>query len=79
MKRWMLALGIGAALTIGIPVGMSSSDTAEAAKPRNKLCMYKSPITGAASKWKCKADETCCWSVLENKGSCKAKGLACLL
>ncbi|HRD76644.1 MAG TPA: hypothetical protein PK264_12000 [Hyphomicrobiaceae bacterium] len=79
MKRWILGLGLGVALSFAVPFGMSVSDSEAKPKYRNKMCMYKGPISGKASNWKCKIDEVCCWSALENKGSCRPKGTICAL
>lgn len=72
MSRLMVAI------TLSLAFVLPMSFEAEAAKkPKNKQCTA-TQLDGKQSKFKCKADEKCCFDYVVNKGSCVAASAICL-
>lgn len=75
MSRWITVLGFATVLSLSM---VSTSFEAEAkSKPKNKQCTA-TQLDGKQSKFKCKADEKCCFDYIANKGSCVAASAICL-
>lgn len=70
--RYFMALTIGVALAVSAPMGSEAF-----AKKPNKMCKA-TLLDGKVSKFKCKADQKCCFDYLENKGKCMPKNAICL-
>ena len=78
MSRLIAVLGFALAVTLSLMVISPASFEAEAAKkPKNKQCMGTS-LAGAQTKFKCKADEKCCYDAVTNTGTCVAASGICL-
>ena len=77
MSRLVTVFGFSLAVTFGLVMLAPASFQAEAAKPKAKQCMGTS-LDGKQTKFKCKADEKCCYDAITNSGTCVAASAACL-
>ena len=77
MSRLFAVLGFSLAVTFGLVALAPSSFQAEAAKPKAKQCVGTS-LDGKQTKFKCAADQKCCYDAITNSGTCVASGAVCL-
>jgi len=72
MIRKLTVVACLVAIAMAAPIGSYSSAEAKA------IACKASNIMGKQSKWKCKADQKCCYNWVEDKGGCVAKSAICL-
>lgn len=72
MIRKLTVVACLAAFAMAAPVATFSSAEAKAV-----ACKAKS-LLGKESKWKCKADQKCCYNWVQEKGGCVKKADICL-
>ena len=78
MSRLIAVLGFTLAVTLSLVFMSPASFEAEAAKkPKNKQCVGTA-LDGKQTKFKCKADEKCCFDVITSTGTCVAASGICL-
>ena len=78
MSRWIAVIGFSLAVTLSLAFVAPYSFEAEAAKkPANKQCVGTA-LDGKQTKFKCKADEKCCFDVITSTGTCVAASGICL-
>lgn len=71
MTRFAM-LGLLAAFALAAPLGM------DAAHAKKAVACAAKTMEGKQTKWKCKADQKCCFNWLQAKGGCVAKSDVCL-
>lgn len=78
MSRWLAILGCALAVTLSVSFAVPSGFEAEAAKKAKSKQCQASDNAGKKVKFKCGADEKCCWDAVLNKGNCVPASGVCL-
>lgn len=76
--RWMAALGLSAALALGMTMAVSGEAEAKKRAPKAKMCKATNVITGQKASWKCGGTEKCCYDAITSKGTCVPASGICL-
>lgn len=72
MTRWIVVFGCVFAFALAAPMGFEAS-----AAKKAKSCTATA-MDGKQTKWRCKADQKCCFNWLAGKGTCVAASDICL-
>jgi hypothetical protein len=74
--RILAALGVSLAIALST-MAVTTTGAEAAKKPKSKQCVG-TQLNGKQTKFKCKADEKCCYSAVTNTGSCVPANGICL-
>lgn len=74
--RILAALGVSFAMALSA-IAVTTTDAEAAKKPKNKQCIGTA-LDGKQTKFKCKANEKCCYDAVTKTGTCTPPGGICL-